>query len=50
MQARGHLVVLLSSDRFRQDAERRYLEQFCGAKPFDGIIDCAERYLELNRF
>jgi molecular chaperone HtpG len=50
MQARGHLVVLLSSDRLRQDAERRYLEQFCGAKPFDGIIDCADRYLELNRF
>jgi molecular chaperone HtpG len=50
MQARGHLVVLLSSDRFRQDAERRYLEQFCGAKPFDGIIDCTERYVELTRF
>ena len=50
MQARGHIVVLLSSDRHRQDAERRYLEQFCKAKPFDGIIDCAERYEELTRF
>lgn len=50
MQARGHIVVLLSSDRQRQDAERRYLEQFCKAKPFDGIIDCVERYDQLDRF
>ena len=50
MQARGHIVVLLSSDRQRQDAERRYLEQFCKAKPFDGMIDCTERYAELTRF
>ena len=50
MQARGHLVVQLSSDRQRQNAERRYLEQFCNAKPFDGIIDCVERYENLSRF
>ena len=50
MQARGHLVVLLSSDRPRQNAERRYLEQFCDAKPFDGIIDCVEHYGDLSRF
>ena len=50
MQARGHLVVLLSADRHRQRAERQYLEQFCRAKPFDGIIDCAEHYADLSRF
>jgi hypothetical protein len=50
MQARGHLVVLLSSDHHRRDAERRYLEQYCSAKPFDGIIDCAEHYKDLSRF
>ena len=50
MQARGHLVVILSADRFRRDAERAYLERFCGAEAFDGIIDCAERYDELSRF
>jgi molecular chaperone HtpG len=50
MQARGHIVVLLSSDRNRQDAERRYLEQYCAAKPFDGMIDCTERYQDLSRF
>ena len=44
MQARGHLVVLLSSDGHRQNAERRYLERFCNAKPFDGVVDCMERY------
>lgn len=50
MQARGHIVVLLSADRHRQDAERRYLEQFCSAKPFDGIVDFAECYEKLSRF
>ena len=50
MQARGHLVVILSADRFRRDAERAYLKGFCGAKAFDGIIDCAEHYKELTRF
>ena len=50
MQARGHIVVLLSADRFRRDAEMRYLQQYCAAKPFDGMIDCAERYEELSRF
>ena len=50
MQARGHLVVLLSADRRRQQAERQYLERFCSAKPFDGVIDCVEHYEELSRF
>jgi molecular chaperone HtpG len=50
MQARGHLVVLLSADRHRQDAERRYLEKYCAAKPFDGVIEFAEHYGELTRF
>lgn len=50
MQARGHIVVLLSSDRHRQDAERRFLEQYCAAKPFDGMIDCTEHYTNLSRF
>lgn len=50
MQARGHIVVLLSSDRYRQQAERTYLQQFCSAKPFDGMIDCAEHYKDLSRF
>jgi len=50
MQARGHLVVLLSADGHRQSAERRYLEQYCAAKPFDGVIDCVEYYKDLTRF
>jgi molecular chaperone HtpG len=50
MQARGHVVVLLSSDRNRREAEKQYLEQQCAAKPFDGVIDCAEVYEKLNRF
>ena len=50
MQARGHIVVLLSSDRYRREAEQLYLERFCGAKPFDGMIDCTELYKNLTRF
>ena len=50
MEARGHLVVILSSDRHRQNAEKLYLERFCNAKSFDGIIDCVEYYENLSRF
>jgi len=50
MQARGHIVVLLSSDRYRRDAERSYLEKYCSAKAFDGMIDCSEHYKDLRRF
>jgi len=50
MQARGHLVVLLSADGHRQAAERRYLEDNCNAKPFDGVIDCSIYYNDLSRF
>ena len=50
MQARGHLVVLLSSERVRQRAERAYLERYCSAKPFDGVIECSLVYEDLTRF
>ena len=50
MHARGHIVVLLSSDRYRREAEQGYLTNFCGAKPFDGMIDCTEIYHGLMRF
>ena len=50
MTARGHIVVQLASDRYRRDAERRYLEKYCNAKPFDGMIDCAEVYEDHSLF
>lgn len=50
MQAQGHIVVQLSSDRFRRSAEQAYLEKYCQAKPFEGIIDCSEVYESLSRF
>ena len=50
MQARGHIVVLLSADHHRQQAERFYLQSYCGARPFDGIVDCTERYPNLSKF
>lgn len=50
MQARGHIVVLLSGDRFRRQAETLYLQRYCSATPFDGLIECSERYEDLTRF
>lgn len=50
MQAQGHIVVQLSSDRFRRTAEQSYLEKYCYAKPFEGIIECKEVYEKLTRF
>ena len=50
MQARGHIVVVLSAQHYRQQAERQYLETFCQAKPFDGVIACQEHYSDLSRF
>ena len=50
MQAQGHIVVQLSSDRFRRASEQSYLERYCQAKPFEGVIDCAEVYHHLSRF
>ena len=50
MQAQGHIVVLLSSDRYRRAAEQSYLKQYCQAKPFDGVIECSEVYGDLELF
>lgn len=50
LQAQGHIVVQLSADRYRQAAERRYLEQYCGGKAFDGVVDCVEVYENLTLF
>ena len=50
MQAQGHIVVLLSSDRYRRAAEQNYLKQYCHAQPFDGVIECSEVYENLELF
>ena len=50
MQSQGHIVVLLSSDRYRKAAEQSYLKQYCQAKPFDGVIECSEIYGDLELF
>lgn len=50
MQARGHIVVLLSGDGHRRAAEQAYLRAFCAAKAFDGMIEVVEHYTDLSRF
>jgi molecular chaperone HtpG len=50
MQARGHIVVKLSSEQNRQTCERRYLHVYCGAKQLDDVVECVEIYQNLTRF
>ena len=50
MLRRGHLVVLLPNDSYKRKAIQTYLERHCNAKLFDGIIECAEHYKNLNLF
>lgn len=50
MQNRGHIVVQLSADRYRREAEKKYLDRYCAAEPFDGIVDCVEIYDNFTRF
>jgi molecular chaperone HtpG len=50
LQTRGHLVVQLPSDHEKQAAIREYLSSYCAGEPFDGRIECAERYGTLTRF
>jgi molecular chaperone HtpG len=50
LQTRGHLVLQLPSDHDKQAAIREYLTSYCSAEPFDGRIECAERYETLTVF
>ena len=50
LQAQGHIVVQLSADRYRHAAERRYLEQYCKGKAFEGVVDCVEVYDNLTLY
>jgi molecular chaperone HtpG len=50
MIARGHLVLLLSSDSHKQAMEIRYLENLCKGKRFTGVVECQTVYEGLSRF
>jgi molecular chaperone HtpG len=50
LQAQGHIVVQLSADRYRQAAERSYLQHYCGGKAFEGVVDCVAIYDDLTLF
>lgn len=50
MRARGHIVVTLSRDGFRAEAERLYLEEKCQAKSLAGMIECGVPYEKLSPF
>lgn len=50
MMARGHLVLLLSSDSHKQAVEIRYLDSLCKAKRFTGVVECEAVYQDLSLF
>ena len=50
MMARGHLVLLLSSDSHKQAMEIRYLDSLCKAKRFTGVVECQTVYQDLSLF
>jgi hypothetical protein len=50
MQARGHVVVLLPSDTWKQRAVTAFLESECNAKSLSGVVELSEAYKELDRF
>jgi molecular chaperone HtpG len=50
MMARGHLVLLLSSDPHKQAAETEYLDRLCKGKRFTGVVECRTVYEDLSLF
>lgn len=50
MMARGHLVLLLSSDSHKQAMEIRYLDSLCKARRFTGVVECQTVYQDLSLF
>jgi molecular chaperone HtpG len=50
MHARGNLVVMLPQDRHKMKAVQRFLDQYCGAKCFSGMVEATELYHALDRF
>lgn len=50
LQARGHVIIALSSNRDRRNAEIEYLRSYCNGEQFDNLIECIEPYEELERF
>ncbi len=50
MQARGHVVVILPSDSWKQKAVKSFLESECQAKSFSGVVELTEIYGDLDRF
>jgi hypothetical protein len=50
MQARGHIVVLLPSDRNKRRAVQTVLETECDAKPFSDLVEIVDVYPQLDRF
>jgi hypothetical protein len=50
LQARGDLILALSSNSQRRAAELQYIQAYCNGKEFDNLIECIEPYEQLDNF
>jgi molecular chaperone HtpG len=50
LQARGHLIISVSSDPQRRSAEIQFLTTYCKAEQFDNLIECLDLYTNLEPF
>ncbi len=50
LQTRGHIVVQLPYNTYKQRAVRDFLISFCQAESFEGRVECIEHYGDLSRF
>jgi len=50
LQARGHVIIITSSDHSRKSVEIQYLQTYCKAEEFDNLIECLEPYTNLDSF
>jgi len=50
LTARGHVIIKISTNPQRRQAEEVYLTRFCNGERFDNLLECLEIYSELDRF
>jgi len=50
LTARGSIIVRLSGNWQRRQAEMAFLHDYCGAQELDSLIECLEVYTELDPF
>lgn len=50
LAARGYVIVRLSGNWSRRNAEESYLRTYCGAKELDSLVECLDLYTNLDSY